>query len=170
MHAKIVITAIAGLAVAVLATAALASPAKQPTGLTGVWSGKTHQDIQPLGDDGEIVEWEQRITIRALGGRLTGLAGSFRYTCPSADNPLAGDIALNLGWSSLKKDGPKLSANGGFSLRVTHTKTYAGTKVKLYVPVYITGVLRKNGASGSFSLGNQSCNGKGTWTARGRTL
>jgi hypothetical protein len=79
---------------------------------------------------------------------------------------MAGDISLDLGREDLK-DQPKLRPNGGFTVNVTHVKDPITKKlVKLYVPVHITGVLRKHGASGSFSIGNNTCNGKGTWQAK----
>jgi hypothetical protein len=166
-HARLVtIAVLAVLAAAALSTAALAGPAKQSAGLTGVWTGKTHQDIEALGDDGEVVEWKQRITIRAIAGRLTYLGVNVRYTCPNPDNPMVGDISLDLGRQDLG-DQAKLRKNGGFTVNVTHVRNaITGNLVKLYVPVHITGVLRKHGASGSFSIGNSTCGGKGTWQAK----
>jgi hypothetical protein len=164
MHRTLVSITIAVVAVAAVAAAALAAPTAPtapPKGPTGVWTGKTHQDIQPLSDDGDVVEWKQRITIRTWQGRLSYVGVNVRYTCPSPDNPMAGDISIDLGWSIKKNDGPKLRPNGGFSLNVTHVHGK-----KLYVPVHITGVLREHGASGSFSVGNNTCNGKGTWQAK----
>lgn len=178
MYRKLITIAVAALAVAGLATAALAAPSatkpitrkpiKHPTVLTGVWSGKTHQDIQPLSDDGEIVEWEQRITIRAWDGRLSYVGVNVRYTCDNPDNPRAGDISIDQFWVSKDRaKGPKLSPSGGFSLNITHAKNPFTKKLeRLYVPVHISGVLRKGGASGSFSIGNSTCSGKGTWQAK----
>jgi hypothetical protein len=170
MNAKqarlVAIAVLALVAAAALSTVAVAGPGKQPAGLTGVWSGKTHQDIEPLGDDGEIVEYEQRITIRAIGGRLTYVGVNVRYTCPLPDNPMVGDMSLDLGRQDLG-DQAKLRQNGGFTVNVTQVRNaVTGKLVKLYVPVHFTGVLRKHGASGSFSIGNSTCAGKGTWQAK----
>ncbi|HET9244111.1 MAG TPA: hypothetical protein VFN99_11795 [Gaiella sp.] len=166
MNGRLATIVIAGLAIAVTTTAALAAPTAPTAGLTGVWSGKTHQDIQPLSDDGEVVEFKQRITIRAMNGRLTYLGVNVAYTCPNPDNPMRGDMSLDLGWDKVK-DRPKLRPNGGFSLNVTHAKNPFTKKLeKLYVPVHISGALGRGGASGSFSIGNNTCNGKGTWQAK----
>src|SRR5262245_2870504 len=98
------------------AAAALATTKAKP--LTGSWSGKTLQELEPLSDDGDFVDWKQRITVQAINGRLSLLYVSVRYTCPSPDNPRAGDIRIGLGWSK-KKPGPLLGKNGGFSLVVS---------------------------------------------------
>jgi hypothetical protein len=158
----VVVTA---LVVAVVANAALAAPdASKP--LTGTWSGKTHQDLEPLGPDADFVEWEQRITVQAFRGRLSSLATNVRYTCPDPTNPRAGDIRLFLSWSLLKNDGPKLTKNGGFALTITHVKDATGREVRLPVPVHIAGVLGKGSGGGRFDMSGGGCSGKGSWRVR----
>jgi hypothetical protein len=161
---KLTIIAVAVLAAATVASAALAAPgAKKP--LTGVWSGKTQQVLEPLSDGGDFVDWSQRVTIRALNGRLTYVGTSVRYTCPDPTNPMAGDIPINLSWKSGR--GPLLSKNGGFSLVVTHvTNLLTGKEVKIYAPVHLTGVLGAKGASGGLNLSRGGCSGKGQWQAK----
>jgi hypothetical protein len=163
---KLISFVLAALVAASVTTTALAGPqAKKP--LAGVWSGKTHQDLPPLGPDADFVEWSQRITIRANNGRLTYLGVNVRYTCPDPTNPLAGDIRLNLSWSVLKNDGPKLTKNGGFSLVVTSAKDpFSGREMRLTIPVHISGVLGAKGAGGRFDLSKGDCSGKGSWQAK----
>src|SRR5262245_55434046 len=83
---------LAGVTTAAALAAFPASPA------TGVWAGKTHQDLAPLGPDADWVEWEQPIVIRTYGGRLTLVAVNVRYTCPDDTNPMAGDVRLYESW------------------------------------------------------------------------
>jgi len=162
---KIISIAIAALVVGTLASTAFAAPdAKKP--LTGIWSGKTHQDLPPLGPDADFVEWTQRIVVRAYKGRLLSLTTNVRYTCPDPTNPMAGDIRLNLSWSVLKNNGPLLTKNGGFALTVTHMKDpFSGREVRLPIPVHISGVLGARGGGGRFDLSKGDCSGKGSWQA-----
>jgi hypothetical protein len=166
MKLKLVSIGAAALAAGALmaASTAVAAPQGKAKRLTGVWSGKTHQDIAPLGPDADFVEWEQRITVRANNGHLSYVGVSVRYTCPDATNPLAGDIYLNQSWSVLKNNGPRLTPNGGFSLVVTHvTNLLTGKEVRIFAPLHIRGVLGKKTAGGGFDVSGGGCSGKGTW-------
>ena len=159
MRISLVIAALAACVVASASagSAAFGSPAP------GVWSGKTHQELAPLAEDAEWVTWTQRIVVRTLNGRLTGITGSFRYTCPDPENPMAGDVRLAQGW---KVDvGPKLSAANGFAITLSKM-TVGKTVYPLYAPITIRGTLGKSGASGRFELSNADCSGKGRWQAR----
>jgi hypothetical protein len=169
-HTKLISAAVAGLVAAALSTAALAAPGLgKPKGLTGVWSGKTHQEIQPLAEGGDNVDWSQRITIRAFDGRLSSITASLRYACPSPTNPMAGDVRLLLSWNVLKKEGPALGKTGGFALYVTHMKDpFSGKDVPLYAPVRISGTLGPHGATGTFTLSKGGCSGRGDWKANRR--
>jgi hypothetical protein len=169
-HTKLISTVVAGLVAAALSTAALAAPGLgNAKGLTGVWSGKTHQEIQPLAEGDDYVDWSQRITIRAFDGRLSSITASLRYACPNPTNPMAGDVRLLLSWNVLKKQGPLLGKNGGFSLFVTHmTDPFSGKDVPLYAPVHISGTLGLHGAAGKFTLSKGGCSGRGDWQATRR--
>jgi hypothetical protein len=150
-----------------ITTAALAAPGRTDAAVTGVWSGKTHQEIPPLAEGADFVDWSRRITVRAVKGRLTALAVSVRYACPDPTNPGAGDIEVNLGWKIGR--GPKLGLHGGFSLSVTETlNPYTGRMVRTEMPVSIAGTLGPGGASGRFDLGKGNCSGKGSWQAKRR--
>ena len=142
---------------------ASASAGSAASSANGVWSGKTLQRLAPLAEGAPWVTWTQRIVVRTYGGRLTGITGNFRYTCPDPTNPMAGDVRIVQGWKL--NAGPKLTATNGFA--VTISNATVGTKVyPLYAPVSIRGLLGKNGASGRFTLQKGNCAGKGTWQAR----
>ena len=161
---SVVAAALAAGAFATASTALAAPQTAKP--LTGTWSGMTRQDLAPLGPDADFVEWKQHITISAIKGRLTYVGVNVRYTCPDPVDPRAGDIAVNLSWSALKLDGPKLTKNGGFSLVITHVKNLlTGKEVRIYAPVHLRGVLGKKGAGGRFDLSGAGCSGKGSWNA-----
>jgi hypothetical protein len=155
----------AALTAASLVGAAVAAPAAN-TPLTGIWSGKTHQDLPPLGPDADFVEWTQLIVVKAYKGHLSSVNANVRYTCPDPENPLAGDIRLWVSWDVLKNNGPLLK-NGGFAVTVTHVKDpLTGRDVRLPMPVHISGKLGVGGGSGRFDLSQGNCSGKGTWQAR----
>jgi hypothetical protein len=116
---------------------------------TGVWSGKTHQDLAPLGPDADWVEWKQHIVIRTYGGRLSLVAVNVRYTCPDETNPMAGDVRIYKSWPLGR--GPVLNPGGSFQI------------VDQGVSVY--GKLGRAGASGRFDTAKGGCAGKGSWQA-----
>ncbi len=163
--------ALATLTLAVTAAMAPAAGATRSAstlgckGLTGIWSGMTHQELAPLSPDGHFVDWDQHIVARACGGRLVSLGSSVRYTCPDDTNPMAGDITLSLYWKT--GVGPKLTPRGGFTLNVVQTRNIlTGKLVRLPIPVTISGVLGGTGGSGHFNLSGGGCSGKGSWRAR----
>jgi hypothetical protein len=153
---------------AALAPAAEATPTASTlgcTGLTGIWSGTTHQEIAPLSPDGHFVDWSQHIVVRACAGRLVSLGTSVRYTCPDDTNPMAGDTTVSLDWKIGL--GPRLTPRGGFSLVVRQSRNIlTGKLVRLPIPVSISGVLGGTGGSGRFDLSGGGCSGKGSWRAR----
>lgn len=165
---KLISACAAMLAVAALALASGVSAAPgAERGLTGVWSGKTQQDIAPLAEGAEFVEWSQRVTVRALHGRLTFLGLSLRYTCPSETNPLAGDITISRGWKT--GVGPTLTGSGGFRLTLTETTNrLTGKPTRLFAPVHVSGVLGAGSAGGRFDVSKGDCSGKGSWKAKRR--
>ena len=155
----------AALAVAALATTALGAP--DAKALTGVWAGKTHQALPPLGEGDDFVEWSQHIVVRAHEGRLTYVGGNVRYVCPDPSNPRAGDIQLNLQWPLGR--GPRLSPGGGFSLNIVETtNVLTGRNVRIFAPVHLSGILGAGSAGGRFDLGKGDCSGKGSWRCRPR--
>lgn len=158
----------ATLAVAALALASAAAAAPNAArGLDGVWSGKTKQDIAPLAEGADFVDWSQRITVRTMNGRLTYLGLQLRYTCPSETSPLAGDIAISQGWKT--GAGPKLTGNGGFRLTLRETTNrLTGKPTRLFAPVHVSGVLGAGSAGGRFDVSKGNCSGKGSWQARRR--
>jgi hypothetical protein len=159
---KLTAIALVAVAAAAVATAALAAPAAKP--LTGVWAGKTHQDLAPLGDEDDFHEWEQRIVVQALRGHLLALDVNVRYSCPHPTDPRVGDIRFNLHWNVLKNNGPLLTPNGGFSLRLSSVKDYfTGRTKRLPVPVTIYGRLGAGGGGGRFEMTSRNCSGKGTF-------
>jgi hypothetical protein len=171
LRTTIASTAVALLATVAASTAVAATPSPslpKPKGLTGTWSGKTMQELPPLADGDDFVDWQKRIAVQAYGGRLSLLVVSVRYTCADPDNPRAGDILLSLGWSK-KKPGPLLGPGGGFSLVVSQIDDpISGRTVRLPLPVHIVGSLGTGAASGRFDMNAAGCAGKGTWQARRR--
>jgi hypothetical protein len=159
---KLIAVALAAIVVGAVAGAAVAAP--NANNLTGVWSGKTHQDLPPLGEDDDFVEWEQRIVVQAYHGRLVSVTTNLRYTCPHPTNPLAGDVRLEMDWRLGR--GPLLSKKGGFALKVTRVRnTLTGRVYRLPVPVSLYGILGTGSGSGRFELSSATCSGKGTWRA-----
>jgi hypothetical protein len=159
------LTLLVGVVLTLGAFATAASAGSHAKPLTGIWSGKTHQDIAPLGEDADFVEWEQRIVVRAYMGRLVSVSTNVRYTCPDPATPMAGDIAVNLHWRLGK--GPRLNANGGFSLVIREsTNVLTGKVARTWMPVQLNGRLGQGGASGRFDMSRADCSGKGRWQAR----
>ena len=104
----VALTLVLGAATTAIALAAFpASPA------TGVWAGKTHQELPPLGEGADWVDWSQTIVVRTYGGRLTYVGASLRYVCPDPTNPMAGDVRIGKSWHIGKRAGSEVHANPG---------------------------------------------------------
>jgi hypothetical protein len=147
---RTLLTAVVAIIVAAAIASAAAAAAHGKAKLTGTWSGKTSQDIvitDPQTGDDVGNEWSVRITVTALEGRLAGVYTTVRTTCPG---PAVGDLRIRKGWRS--GQGPLLSANGGFFVRIDG--------------VSIRGVLGRGGGSGRFDVSKGGCSGKGSWKAR----
>lgn len=139
MLKKLILGLLTALAVASVASAAVAAPEAKP--LTGTWSGFTSQDVA-LTDK----EWSVRITVTALNGRLAGIYTTARVECPG---PSVADIRV---LKSFRLVGPRLLNGRGFAVRVNG--------------VSISGVLGTGAASGHFDVSGGGCSGKGTWKAK----
>jgi hypothetical protein len=142
-------TVAAALTVAAASTAvALAAFPASPA--SGVWAGKTHQELPPLGPDADWVDWSQTIVVRTYGGRLSSVIVNVRYVCPDDTNPMAGDIRIYKSW--LIGKGPLLNQGSSFLLRDQG--------------VSVSGKLGKAGATGRFDIAKAGCEGKGSWQAK----
>jgi hypothetical protein len=149
--------AIAALAVASTGTVLASSAAAHAGGVnTGTWRG-TIQNQELSFAEGS---YTTKIVVKANRGRISWVAATVRMECPETT---VWDAQVSKTYP--KRTGPKLTANGGFTVRIP---TVDGPFSKAGAKVRVSGALKPGGASGRATARAEAegCSGTGNWQAR----